>query len=501
MTSSNSDVSKLEGSILQYFQWRTAALTQQDETTANGGEDDSLTKERYNKIVEVLSETTGPTEALDAIPRVYSLWTQGLLPDDHNDDDEELEDADIPKPFEIMARRAVKEIVELREKVSSLADKLAKTESKLAQKQVELKDIVHSKLAQVKKMKQMEGELYMLRAKNTEMQQLNLRVRKEAELKRKREEELENSPWEKHFQELVRFHKQHGHCRVTQTMDKSLYIWVAKNRRFYREKNKILTEERINRLNALKFIWKVPSGVPTFDQRIEECRAFKAKYGHLRVPNPKDKHLDGTDPTEDEISFRYWAQTMRRQYRRKVKEGHFGEMSVTRTKMLEELGFDWMLDAEEDFNSNRDEEMFQHRVNQLRKVKELYGTCNDKACITAVFPDSKKLYEWIKTQRRGYYRLKRGESTWMTPDRMRMLQEVDFDFDPNKRYVEQAEGQVADPAALPATDSQALPTTQDAYPPPANAYPAQDYVMGTTQQANYVPERYRYARQPEPMYM
>ncbi|HBX50144.1 MAG: hypothetical protein A2275_06045 [Bacteroidetes bacterium RIFOXYA12_FULL_35_11] len=61
--------------------------------------------------------------------------------------------------------------------------------------------------------------------------------------------------WEKQYEELVRFKKKNGHCRVPQKFkeNKSLANWVSIQRR---DKYK-LSEEQIEKLNAVGFIWKV----------------------------------------------------------------------------------------------------------------------------------------------------------------------------------------------------------------------------------------------------
>lgn len=56
--------------------------------------------------------------------------------------------------------------------------------------------------------------------------------------------------WMQWYEELAEFKKQYGHCIVTRSANNSLGIWVQKQRKLYRDRqkgkaSKILTEERI----------------------------------------------------------------------------------------------------------------------------------------------------------------------------------------------------------------------------------------------------------------
>jgi hypothetical protein len=62
--------------------------------------------------------------------------------------------------------------------------------------------------------------------------------------------------WNKMYQSLVDFKKQHGHCVVltaTDSNNKNLGMWVSVQRRA--KKNSLISKERINRLNRIGFVW------------------------------------------------------------------------------------------------------------------------------------------------------------------------------------------------------------------------------------------------------
>jgi hypothetical protein len=63
-----------------------------------------------------------------------------------------------------------------------------------------------------------------------------------------------NARWEEGFKHLVAFKEKHGHCLVVQGVefnDYNLGSWVN-SQRYNKEQ---LTPERLDRLNALGFVW------------------------------------------------------------------------------------------------------------------------------------------------------------------------------------------------------------------------------------------------------
>jgi hypothetical protein len=83
-----------------------------------------------------------------------------------------------------------------------------------------------------------------------------------------------------------------------------------------RTKTTVLTPER---LEALGITW---DGDPrhashTFEARVEQCRTFRMIHLHGNIPFVTELHHDGTPPSEDEIRFRLWAQSIRLQYQKK----------------------------------------------------------------------------------------------------------------------------------------------------------------------------------------
>lgn len=80
--------------------------------------------------------------------------------------------------------------------------------------------------------------------------------------------------WYKKFCELVRFQKMFGHCYVTSKYNRSLAEWTQRQRREYTNGQNKMTEERVQKLEALEgWNWEKLHGnrgnyVPTYDDRI-----------------------------------------------------------------------------------------------------------------------------------------------------------------------------------------------------------------------------------------
>jgi len=73
----------------------------------------------------------------------------------------------------------------------------------------------------------------------------------------------DRADWNDRYEQLLEFKKESGHCIVPQhfVRNRSLGKWVAKQReqyRFYREgKHSFLTEERIDLLKSVEFVWQI----------------------------------------------------------------------------------------------------------------------------------------------------------------------------------------------------------------------------------------------------
>jgi len=92
--------------------------------------------------------------------------------------------------------------------------------------------------------------------------------------------------WDARFEDLAQYKKAHGHCRVPRTVP-ILGRWVKKQREQHKMKkdghSTSLTDERLNRLNQLGFVWDFPK-MDDWETRFEQLIEYKAKHGDTLVP-------------------------------------------------------------------------------------------------------------------------------------------------------------------------------------------------------------------------
>ena len=128
-----------------------------------------------------------------------------------------------------------------------------------------------------------------------------------------------------------------------------------------------------------------------------ELKEYKTKHGHCNVPT-KLGLLGG------------WVGTQRTEYRKWVN-GERSSMTDERITKLQAIGFEWLC------HLNQWKKSFE----ELKKHRENHGHCN----VTRKNP----LGRWVHTQRGQYRFLKQGKSSFMTYDRIRMLDSIDFRWD------------------------------------------------------------------------
>jgi hypothetical protein len=211
-------------------------------------------------------------------------------------------------------------------------------------------------------------------------------------------------------------------------------------RKLFRRKSKIIMGERARKLEEVGFQWNSGIPRPTFEDRLEECRAFRRQHGHLNIPPPVIRREEqSTYESKEEKSFRLWAQRQREDYR-KFHEGIKTSLDKTRIRKLDEMGFVWGSECFAEAGKNgksksKNEDIYDKRIEELRRVKEQFGDCNDlKHLKAAGHPEKSSLYGWMKAQRKAWKALKRGEISSLTADRIAKLESVGFNFEPRKHY-------------------------------------------------------------------
>jgi len=124
--------------------------------------------------------------------------------------------------------------------------------------------------------------------------------------------------WDIMFERLLEYKSRHGDCIVPQDYKEipKLGNWVQKQRTL--KKSGILSEDRVQRLDAVGFVWTMQESWDTMYQRLVR---YKLKHGDCSVP----KHY-AEDP-----KLGRWVRVQR--MRRKI-------LTEDRTKRLKQIGFE-----------------------------------------------------------------------------------------------------------------------------------------------------------------
>lgn len=132
--------------------------------------------------------------------------------------------------------------------------------------------------------------------------------------------ELRSSEWDQKFTELVTYKEEHGDCNVPNVKGvNGLGPWVNTQKVTYKKGK--LSEERVQRLNSIGFVWDQLSF--EWGVRFKELQAYKEQHGDCNVVCA-DSGLGA------------WVSLQRRYYKQE-------KMSEERFQHLNGLGFCWSL--------------------------------------------------------------------------------------------------------------------------------------------------------------
>ncbi|MGR6760387.1 Helicase associated domain protein [Paenibacillus sp. T2-29] len=187
--------------------------------------------------------------------------------------------------------------------------------------------------------------------------------------------ELENL-WSLNYELLLEFKEEQGHVDVPNRFEfkgNKLGNWVHDQRKKYKRGK--LTQERIDRLELIGFLWEVLD--LRWEKGFNELLNFKMKHEHVDVP---------LRYRINDFNLGQWVQDQRKKYKR-------GSMSKERIRALRELGFQWEIidNSWENFYS------------ELTTFKKMKGHVNipQKYVVNDL-----KLGQWVSRQRQAY---KKGE--------------------------------------------------------------------------------------------
>ena len=217
----------------------------------------------------------------------------------------------------------------------------------------------------------------------------------------------QNIRWDGHFEKLVEYKELNGHCKVPlkYSLDGvNLGDWVNTQRAQYKSfqdgKYSPMTQERIDALEKIGFVWKLQIGWEANYQLLQE---FQKEHGHCQVPR---------NHSVDNVKLGRWVNTQRTQYKN-FKDGKSSPMTQERIDALERIGFHW----------GKRQGGWEAQFRLLKEFQEENGHCRvlQNHCI-----DNVSLGEWVHRQRRAYKKFKDGKSSSMTQERINQLDAIGF---------------------------------------------------------------------------
>ncbi len=197
--------------------------------------------------------------------------------------------------------------------------------------------------------------------------------------------------WNEMFAALHVFKGAHGHCNVPQGYSENppLANWVGVQRTTHKEKK--ISQERINKLEALGFDWDPINSA--WDEMFQQLCSFKKTNNHCNVPKDFENQQLST-----------WVSVQRTNYKSK-------KILQERIDQLEKIGFDW------DPITSAWEEMY----SALREFKKLNRHCN----VPQIYHLNPQLGSWIATQRSKF---NKGQ---LSQERRQRLESIGVIWDPH----------------------------------------------------------------------
>jgi hypothetical protein len=207
------------------------------------------------------------------------------------------------------------------------------------------------------------------------------------------------SMWVARMKQLSTYRAEQGHVRVSKTHDFELATWLIYVRSQYRIYQDIpwdstLTKTRIAELEQLDMDWNPLES--RWQKQFNALCAFHQQNGHSNVP------VDHPDNP----SLSLWVQKQRHAHK-------VSKMPVENEIVLRSIGFVFDPYAA----------AFDRGLEKLKAYKEEYGDCR----VPRSYSDS-ELVSFVKQQRTQYRRLENGDSSSLTEERRRKMEELGFEW-------------------------------------------------------------------------
>lgn len=141
-----------------------------------------------------------------------------------------------------------------------------------------------------------------------------------------------------------------------------------------------------------------------WSEKFAELCTYREKMGHCLVPHTYSENLP----------LARWVKRQRYQYKL-MRDGKASTMTEERVKALEDIGFIW----------DSQGAAWGERLAELRLYRQEFGHCN----VPSNFSQNPQLATWVKCQRRQYKLHQEGKPSNMTPQRVRELENLGFEWE------------------------------------------------------------------------
>mmetsp|Transcript_15742 Transcript_15742/g.25874 ORF Transcript_15742/g.25874 Transcript_15742/m.25874 type:complete len:443 (+) Transcript_15742:2-1330(+) len=253
--------------------------------------------------------------------------------------------------------------------------------------------------------------------------------------------------WNLRFEELKRYIEEHGNSCVPGIYpdNEPLGLWVAKQRRTYKVKHKVqlaakkkdqekgknvvnetsLSEERIDKLNAVGFIWDVHEA--QWLERYEELKKYRRDHGDTLVP----KHYSvypflGRWVDKQRFDYKRFMAKKKLEESNKIEDPEEIEelqrlaslstgMTEERVRLLDAEDFIW--------------DPFNHAWEQKYNEFCMFVRVNGHAAIRTRRKGYDPLARWAEIQRKNYRKKIDGQKTTLTQERIDKLERIGFIWD------------------------------------------------------------------------
>merc|ERR1712151_969840 len=201
---------------------------------------------------------------------------------------------------------------------------------------------------------------------------------------------------------LKEYKQSHGDCRAPPSYDPQLGRWVKRQRRLYNlsvsGEQSILDSSRIKLLEEIGFEWSTKEVFSKeWKENYDKLKAHKESEGDCIV-SPKCNY-----------KLNRWIVEQRRQRKS-------SSLAPRCIELLDEIDFDW---SGREVNNRSWLESY----NKLKIFKQSNGHCR-----VTRYRDDPQLGRWVKNQRDKYRIFREGKKSPLTPDRIELLEAINFDW-------------------------------------------------------------------------